>query len=87
VTTVCPGPAAGRTGPVAGGQTLAVARGPGRDGYTGPFTAIYAWFVPPSGTTTAPTQLKFESYARTSHHARSDGPRTSSTCGSSISLP
>jgi len=27
VTTVCPGPAAGRTGPVAGGQTLAVARG------------------------------------------------------------
>jgi len=63
-----------------------VARGPGRDGYTGPFTAIYAWFVPPSGTTTAPTQLKFESYARTSHHARSDGPRTPLTCGSSISL-
>jgi hypothetical protein len=62
VTTVCPGPSAGRTGPVAGGQTLAVARGRGRDGYTGPFTAIYAWFVPPSGTTTAPTQLKFEAY-------------------------
>jgi len=64
VTTVCAGPAAGRTGPVAGGQTLSVVRGRGRHGDTGPFTAIYAWFVPQSGgtTTTAPTQLKFESY-------------------------
>jgi hypothetical protein len=62
VTTVCAGPAAGRTGPVAGGQTLTVVRGRGRHGYTGPFTAIYAWFVPQSGMTTAPTQLKFESY-------------------------
>ena len=64
VTTVCAGPAAGRTGRVAGGQTLSVVRGRGRHGDTGPFTAIYAWFVPQSGgtTTTAPTQLKFESY-------------------------
>jgi hypothetical protein len=62
VTTACAGPAAGRTGPVTGGQTLAVVRGQGRHGYTGPFTAIYAWFVPQSGATTAPTQLKFESY-------------------------
>jgi hypothetical protein len=64
VTTVCAGPAAGRTGPVAGGQTLSVVRGRGRQGDTGPFTAIYAWFFPQSGgtTTTAPTQLKFESY-------------------------
>ena len=64
VTTVCAGPAAGRTGPVAGGQTLSVVRGRGRHGDTGPFTAIYAWFVPQSGgtTTTAPTQMKFESY-------------------------
>jgi hypothetical protein len=61
VTTVCPGPAVGRTGPVAGGQTLTVARGRGRHGDTGPFDAIYAWFVPQSDGTT-PTQLKFESY-------------------------
>jgi hypothetical protein len=61
VTTVCPGPATGRTGPVAGGQVLAVVRR-GHPGYTGPFTTIYAWFVPQSGTTTAPTQLEFDSY-------------------------
>src|SRR5262245_18490264 len=63
VTTVCAGPAAGRTGPVAGGQTLAVARGRHADGDTGPFAAIYAWFVPQGdGTTTAPVQVKFVSY-------------------------
>jgi hypothetical protein len=61
VTTVCAGPATGRTGPVAAGQTLGVVRR-GRHGYTGPFSTIYAWFVPQSGTTTAPTQLKFVSY-------------------------
>ena len=32
-------------------------------GYTGPFTQIYAWFVPQSATTTAPKQLKFISYS------------------------
>jgi hypothetical protein len=63
VHTVCAGPAsAGRTGPVAGGQTLAVVRAAQGHGYTGPFSQIYAWFVPPSGTTTAPVQLKFTSY-------------------------
>ena len=63
VYTVCSGPAsAGRTGPVAGGQTLAVARAGTGHGDTGPFTQIYAWFVPQSGTTTAPKQLKFISY-------------------------
>jgi len=63
VYTVCAGPAqAGRTGPVAGGQTLAVSRAGTGHGDTGPFTQIYAWFVPQSGTTTAPKQLKFISY-------------------------
>jgi len=63
VYTVCAGPAqAGRTGPVAGGQTLAVSRAGTGLGDTGPFTQIYAWFVPQSGTTTAPKQLKFISY-------------------------
>jgi len=63
VYTVCAGPAqAGRTGPVAGGQTLAVSRAGAAHGDTGPFTQIYAWFVPQSGTTTAPKQLKFISY-------------------------
>jgi hypothetical protein len=63
VYTVCAGPAAaGSTGPVAGGQTLSVVRTKRGQGYTGPFTQIYAWFVPQSGTTTAPVQLKFTSY-------------------------
>jgi hypothetical protein len=63
VYTACAGPAAaGRTGPVAGGQTLSVVRVKRGDGFTGPFTQIYAWFVPQSGTTTAPVQLKFTSY-------------------------
>jgi hypothetical protein len=64
VYTVCGGPAwAGRVGPVAGGQTLAVTKARTGHGQTGPFTQIYAWFVPQSGgPTTAPTQLKFTSY-------------------------
>ena len=63
VYTVCAGPAsAGRTGPVARGQTLAVARARKGHGYTGPFAQIYAWFVPQGGGTTAPAQLKFTSY-------------------------
>ena len=46
VRTVCAGPGwNGRTGPVAGGQTLAVARVARGGGYTGPFTQIHAWFV------------------------------------------
>jgi hypothetical protein len=63
VYTVCAGPAStGRTGPVAGGQTLSVVRARSGHGYTGPFAQIYAWFVPQSGTTAAPVQLKFTSY-------------------------
>jgi hypothetical protein len=63
VYTVCAGPAwEGRTGAVAGGQTLAVVRARKGHGNTGPFTQIYAWFVPQSGAATAPTQLKFTSY-------------------------
>jgi len=62
VHTVCAGPSAGRTGPVAGGQTLSVVRAPRGHGNTGLFSQIYAWFVPQSGATTAPTQLKFTSY-------------------------
>src|SRR5262245_31614707 len=47
VYTVCAGPvSAGRTGSVAGGQTLAVAPAWGGHGYTGPFAQVYAWFVP-----------------------------------------
>jgi hypothetical protein len=62
VYTVCAGPPAGRTGPVAGGQTLSVVKATRGHGYTGLFSQIYAWFVPQSATTTAPTQLKFTSY-------------------------
>ena len=64
VYTVCAGPGgAGRTGPVAGGQTLSVVRVTRGHGYTGLFSQIYAWFVPQSAaTTTAPEQLKFVSY-------------------------
>jgi hypothetical protein len=63
VYTVCAGPAsASRTGPVAGGQTMSVARVKRGHGYTGPFAQIYAWFAPQSSATTAPTQLKFVTY-------------------------
>jgi hypothetical protein len=64
VYTACAGPAwPGRTGPVVSGQTFGVTRARRGHGYTGPFTQIYAWFVPPSGGTTAtPTQLTFDSY-------------------------
>jgi hypothetical protein len=64
VYTACAAPvSAGRTGPVAGGQTLSVVRAKRGNGYTGLFTKIYAWFVPQSATTTtAPVQLKFISY-------------------------
>jgi len=47
VHTVCAGPGTpGRTGPVAGGQTLAVARVARGHGYTGPLSQVYAWFAP-----------------------------------------
>lgn len=61
VETVCPGPArAGRTGPVAGGQTMSVARVAHARGFTGPLSQIYAWFVPRAGK--MPTTLTFATY-------------------------
>ena len=49
VYTVCPGPIfPGRTGRVAGGQTMAVAQVKDGGGYTGPFSRVEAWFVPPA---------------------------------------
>jgi hypothetical protein len=62
VHTVCAGPSApGRTGPVAGGQTVAVVRGRAGGGFTGPFTQVYAWFVP-AQPWPAPTQLVLTAY-------------------------
>jgi hypothetical protein len=46
VDTVCPGPAAKRTGPVKKGQTVAVAQDAHGHGNTGPFSRIYVWFEP-----------------------------------------
>jgi hypothetical protein len=64
VYTVCPGPASpDREGPVAGGQTMAVARVRTGTGYTGPFSQIYAWFAPTESGST-PRQLKFTTYRR-----------------------
>jgi hypothetical protein len=62
VYTVCPGPATlHRKGPVAGGQTMAVAEVADGTGYTGLFSTVYAWFMPVrSGST--PRQLKFTTY-------------------------
>ena len=46
VYTVCAGPIwAGRSGPLAGGQTVAVARAAKHGGYTGLFSQVYAWIV------------------------------------------
>jgi len=45
VRTVCPGPATGQLGPVAGGQTVSVHRVSSGHGYTGVFSQVYAWFV------------------------------------------
>jgi hypothetical protein len=62
VYTVCPGPMSpGRTGPVAGGQTLSVAKIASGKGYTGLFSQVYAWLVPTT-TGTVPTQVKFTVY-------------------------
>jgi hypothetical protein len=62
VYTVCAGPSSpGHTGPLAGGQTLAVARVARGGGYTGPFSHVYAWFsqdASPGG----PQQVTFTSY-------------------------
>jgi hypothetical protein len=64
VYTVCPGPSLpDGTGPVAGGQTMAVARLRTGTGYTGPFSQVYAWFAPTKSGST-PRQLKFTTYGR-----------------------
>jgi hypothetical protein len=62
VYTVCPGPGTGhRTGPVKGGQAMAVAQVAGGHGDTGLFSQIYAWFQPvPAGT--GPVALTFRQY-------------------------
>ena len=61
VYTVCPGPAVGQPGLVAGGQTLSVARVASGYGYTGPFSQVYAWFNQDSGGP-RPNMVKFTEY-------------------------
>jgi hypothetical protein len=61
VYTVCPGPAGGsRMGSVAGNQTMSVLRVHDGHGDTGPFSQVYAWFVPTSSS--KPVQLTFVRY-------------------------
>ena len=63
VRVVCGGPVSpGRTGPVAGGQTMAVRQVASGSGYTGPYSQVFAWFVPASSSASRPTQLKFTEY-------------------------
>jgi hypothetical protein len=65
VYVFCGGPVyPGRTGPVAGGQTMAVAEVASGAGFTGPFSHVYAWFVPPSPSPIAsrPPALLFSEY-------------------------
>jgi hypothetical protein len=67
VTVVCPGPLyPGRTGPVAGGQTMSVAEVAAGGGYTGPFSQVEAWLVPsvavPVTALSSPAELTFTSY-------------------------
>jgi hypothetical protein len=47
---------------VAAGQKMAVARDAIGAGYTGPFSQIFAWVVPPNGTTSRPPALTFTQY-------------------------
>jgi hypothetical protein len=62
VYTVCPGPIGpGRTGPVAGGQTMSVAHVANGGGYTGLFSQVYSWFNQDSGGP-RPNMLKFTEY-------------------------
>ena len=62
VYTVCPGPTGpGQLGRVAGGQTFEVAKAPHGSGYTGLFSRISAWFVPPPGGA-KPVQVTFMQY-------------------------
>jgi hypothetical protein len=62
VHTVCAGPVSeGRMGPVAGGQTMSVIRRATGAGRTGPFSQIYAWFVPTTSGS-PPTALEWMRY-------------------------
>jgi hypothetical protein len=62
VRTVCAGPVwPGRTGPVAGGQTLAVYHVPAGSGYTGLFSQVYAW-MEQDASTGGPQQVRFTAY-------------------------
>jgi hypothetical protein len=62
VYTVCPGPiGSGRTGPVAGGQSVAVAHVKTGGGSTGLFRQVYAWFVQ-DASANGPHQVKFRMY-------------------------
>ncbi len=62
VYTVCAGPIwPGRTGPVAGGQHLAVGHVASGAGYTGLFSQVYAWFAQDSSAS-RPRQVRFTSY-------------------------
>jgi hypothetical protein len=61
IRTACAGPAGG-TGHVTSGQTLSVRFARRGAGYTGPFSQIDAWVVPPSGSTSKPEQVSFQRY-------------------------
>ena len=62
VYTICPGPATlGRTGPVQGGQTLAVTQVAAGHGYTGPFSQVYAW-IATNAPVNGPLQVTLRTY-------------------------
>jgi hypothetical protein len=62
VYTVCVGAIRpGELGRVAAGQTFKVAEAPRGRGYTGLFSQISAWFVPPAGGS-KPVQVGFTHY-------------------------
>ena len=65
VKVVCPGPSrSGQTGPVAGGQTLKVIEAAHGSGFTGFFSQIYAWVVPPARATARPAEQTFTVYGK-----------------------
>ncbi len=61
VFTVCPGPSTTGKGHVAGGQTWSVASLAAGHGFTGPFSQVYAWFVPAKARSTV-VAVKFARY-------------------------